>query len=72
MPTAPVFPPAFPTTRKSKVSLRKSSDSVCAALPSGAFEALGAFLLSVLNNENVLRPPEAAAVPPQHDSRAAL
>ena len=24
------------------------------------------------NNENVLRPPEAAAVPPQHDSRAAL
>ena len=29
-------------------------------------------LEAVLNNENVLRPPEAAAVPPQHDSRAAL
>ena len=24
------------------------------------------------NNENVLTPPEAATVPPQHDSRAAL
>ena len=28
--------------------------------------------LRLIDNENVLRPPEAAAVPPQHDSRAAL